>query len=148
MRQYPEASPEETEAMHDKFSETAIPNYLRITSEGHVEVATKEGIFKLREPTGNEFDSVERIAKNMPNITEFFKSMKLVAVALVEPKLGELDLLNKYKISTLKRLMEGVNLFVDETKSFLWDIDRSSSQTTGNISSSVSVSDSTKPRST
>jgi len=97
-----------------------IPEYLELLPDGNIKVKTKEGEFILQEPNGEAFDSVERIAKGLSHITDFKKAVMLVSRSLKEPKgLNESDLLNKYKISTLKRIAEGMNLFLEENTDFL-----------------------------
>lgn len=105
--------------MTEETKTEILPEYFKLLENGNVSVSTKEGEFEIEEMNGETFDSVERIASKTPGITDFTKGLMLVSKSMVKPKVSELDLKSKYKLSTLKRLIEAVNLFVDESKSFL-----------------------------
>lgn len=117
-----------------------LPDYLELQQSGNFIVHTREGEFEIRELTGEEYDSVERIAGKVPNITDFRKAIMMVARALVKPAMSEQELLGKYKLSTLQRLAVGISYYVDESKAFLLTTASESKETTGNISSSKSAS--------
>jgi len=105
--------------------------YLKMLADESVEITTKEGKFTLREPTGEEYEQVERLCANIENVSDFTRGLMLVSRSLVKPKLGELDL-KKLKVSSLKRLVDGLNLFNEESADFLQDSEKSSTPTSGN----------------
>ena len=124
-----------------------VPSFLNILENGNIKVKTREGEFEIREPSGEEFDAVERIASKTPNITEFTKALMIVSKCLVKPgPISEMELKAKYKISTCKRLAQGVGLFVEDDQDFLWESKAESKTTDGSESSAPSAFDTEKPQ--
>lgn len=119
------------------------PSFIKLLEDESIEVTTREGVFVLREPTGEEYEAVDRIMSRSPNAGEFVKGLMLVSRSLVKPKMGELEL-KKLKMSTLKRLVDGMNIYGQEGIDFLPTSAKSSKKMTGSEPSTSSVSDSTK----
>lgn len=114
---------------------TKIPDFIKILEDENIEVTTREGVFVMREPTGEEYDQVDRIMSRQKNSGEFIRGLMLVSRSLVKPKMGELDL-KKLKMSTLKRLVDGMNIYGREGLDFLAPSVSSSKKTSGKERSS------------
>lgn len=128
--------------MEDEMSEEnkteKLPDFIKIMPDGNMQVETRQGTFIIEEPDGERFDQVERIAAGT-KMTDFKKTVVLIARCLVEPKIGDNELLKSYKISTLQRLAAGMQIFVDESKAFLMTPATPSKEPNGKESSSKSV---------
>lgn len=125
--------------------EKKLPDFIELLDNGNLKVTTKEGVFVIEEPTGETFDNVERIAQNIPQLTDFMKTLMLLSKSM-KPSIPEGELKAKYKISTLMRLVNAFKLYVDEEQSFLLITEPESKSPTGKVSSAESDSDLTKPQ--
>jgi hypothetical protein len=128
--------------MEDEMSEKKemekLPEYITLLPDGNMQIETRQGTFIIEEPDGDKFDQVERIAVGT-KMTDFKKTVVLIARCMIEPKIGETELLKNYKISTLQRLAIGMQIFVDETKAFLMTPAMPSREPNGKESNSRSV---------
>ena len=125
----------EDEETTEEVVETKIPDFIKILEDENIEVTTREGVFVMREPTGEEYDQVDRIMSRQKNSGEFIRGLMLVSRSLVKPKVGELEL-KKLKMSTLKRLVDGMNIYGREGLDFLAPSVSSSKKTSGKERSS------------
>jgi len=122
----------------EKEVKETLPEYITLLADGNMQIETRQGVFIIEEPEGAKFDQVERLAAGH-KMTDFKKTIVLIARCLVDPKLGDAELLQNYKLSTLQRLAAGMQIFVDESKSFLMTPDMPSKEPNGKKPNAKSV---------